>query len=245
MYLKESRTSSDPVYSNPCLIIRSRAPKDGNLSFSCLETLREVLEDWGDAPYEHILDYTTRTIPYLSTFYREPIDWASIQPYSDLRYALSFPQRLQIHRFVKEPEKTVCQYSSHSESRVVSINEVAEIYLALCGNQPDKIPSRENLGFNLKTVLHALEKVRNKKEVGTEKYPAEIARAARLTDALLNSMSFRSYSSRVALEAGMLFLKKSGYSFDRDILEDHWPDGDSPEILKKWFRRMCEKVDTQ
>ena len=245
MYLKESRTSPDPVYSNPCLIIKSHAPKDRNLSYVCLNTLRKVLEDWGDEPYEHILDYTTRTIPYLSTFYREPIDWNSIQPYRDLKYALSFLQRCQIHTFVKEPEKAICEYSRHNEWRVVSINEVVEIYLALCGDQPDKIPSHENLGFNLKKVLYALEKMRNKNQVGTEKYPTEIGKAVQLTDALLNSMSFRSYSSRVALETGMLFLKKLGYSFEGDVLEDHWPDRDSPEILREWFSRMFVKVDTE
>ena len=51
-------------------------------------------------------------------------------------------------------------------------------------------------------------------------------------------MSFRGYSSRVALKTGMLYLKKSGYTFDRDVLEVNWPDGHSYEILKKWFRSV-------
>ena len=51
-------------------------------------------------------------------------------------------------------------------------------------------------------------------------------------------MSFRGYSRRVALKTGMLYLKKSGYTFDRDVLEVNWPDGHSYKILKKWFSNV-------
>ncbi len=245
LYLTESRTSSDPVYSNPCLIIKSSEQNDKNLSCLCLNTLREVVEDWGDKPYEHILDYTARTIPYLSTFYREPISWSLIQPYRDLKYALSLPQRVQIHRFVEEPEKARFQHHTYSDWCPVSINEVVEIYLALCGQLPDKIPSQGYLGFNLQNVLYAFDKLRNKNQHATGKYPTEIDRAAQLTTSLLNHMSFKSYSSRVALKTGMLFLKKLCYSFGGDVLEYHWPDGNSHKILKKWFSRVSVKVDTK
>ena len=127
----------------------------------------------------------------------------------------------------------------------VSINEVAEIYLALSGELPDKIPSRGYLGFNLQTALYAFEKLQDKNEDDTEKYPTEIDKAAKLTVSLLNSLSFRSYSSRVALKTGMLFLNKLGYSFYGDALETHWPDGNSLKILKKWFGRVSVKVDTR
>jgi hypothetical protein len=245
IYLTESRTSSDPVYSNPCQIIKSSEQNDKNLSRLCLNTLREVVEDWGDKPYEHILDYTTRTIPYLSTCYREPISWTLIPPYRDLKCALSLPQRVQIHRFVEEPEKAMFQHHTYSDWCPVSINEVVEIYLALCGQLPDKTPSQRYLGFNLQTILYAFDKLRNKNEGGTEKYPIEIDRAAQLTNSLLNFMSFKSYSSRVALKTGMLFLKKFGYSFDGDVLEYHWPDGNSQKILNKWFSRVSVKIDTK
>jgi hypothetical protein len=245
IYLTESQTSSDAVYSNPCLIIKSSEQNDKNLPCLCLNTLRKVVEDWGDKPYEQILDYTTRTIPYLSTCYREPISWSLIQPYRDLKYALSFPQRVQIHRFVEEPEKASFQHHTYSEWCPVSINEVVEIYLALCGQLPDKIPSQRYLGFNLQTVLYAFDQLRNKNEGGTEKYPTEIDMAVQLTNSLLNFMSFKSYSSRVALKTGMLFLKKLGYSFCGDVLEHHWPDGNSHKILKKWFSRVSVKVATK
>ena len=244
IYLTESRTSTDPVYSNPCLIINAYKQEDKNLSGICLETLREVIKDWGNRPYEQILDYTARTIPFLSTCYREPIDWTLIQPECDFKQALSLSQRTQIHRFVEEPEKALIQNHASNERCPVSIHEVAEIYLALCGELPDKIPSQDYLGFHLQTVLYAIDKLRERDKGGTEKYPAEIDRAAQLTETLLNSMSFRSYSSRVALETGMFYLKKTGYSFRGDILEDHWPDGNSLEILREWFRRVSVKVDT-
>jgi hypothetical protein len=238
LYLTESRTSPDQVFSNPCLIIKTSEDNVNNLSGPCLNTLREVVEDWGDKPYRQILDYTTRTIPYLSTCYRDPISWTLLQPYLDLKYALSLPQRVQIHRFVEEPEKAMLQKHVNNKWGPVSINEVAEIFLALSGELPDKIPSRGYLGFNLQAALCAFDKLRDKNEGGTEKYPTEIDKATQLTVSLLNSMSFRSYSSRVALKTGMLFLTKLGYSFDGDALETHWPEGNSHKILKKWFSRV-------
>lgn len=245
IYLTESRTSSDPVYSNPCLIIKSSEQKYKNLPGLCLDTLKEVVEDWGDKPYEQILDYTARTIPYLSTCYRDPVSWTLIQPYRGLKCALSFPQRVQIHRFVEEPEKAVFQHQTYSEGFPVSINEVVEIYLALCGQLPDKIPSQKYLGFHLPTIRYAFDNLKEENEGGTEKCPTEIDRAAQLTNSLLHFMSFKSYSSRVALITGLLFLKKSGYSFGEDVLECNWPDGNSHEILKKWFSRVSVKVDTR
>jgi len=244
LYLTESRTSKDPVYSNPCMIIKASEQNDENLSHRCLNTLKEVVEDWGNKPFEHILDYTTRTIPHLSTYYRESIDWTSIRPHRDLRYALSLPQRVRIHKFVDEPEKATFQHHSSGECCPVSVNEVAEIYLALCGERPNKMPSQEYLGFNLQTVLYAFDKLRDKNERGLEKSPIEIDKAAQLTHSLLNSMSFMSYSSRVALITGMLYLKKLDYSFDGDVLENHWPDGNSQKTLKEWFSRVSVRLGT-
>ena len=245
IYLTESRTSPDPVYSNPCMIIKSHEHYDKKLSSLCLKTLRETIEDWGDKPYEHILDYTTRTVPYLSTSYRQAIDWTLIQPYRNFKYVLSIPKRVQIHRFVEEPEKAISQHQTDSEWRMLSINEVAEIYLALCGELPDKIPSQGHLGFNLQTVFDAFNKLRDKKDGGAEKYPTEIDKAAQLTYSLLNSMSFRNYSSRVALKTGMLFLKKSDYSFKGDVLEENWPQGNDYKTLREWFRKVSTKVDNR
>jgi hypothetical protein len=45
LFWEESHTSSDPVYSNPCLIIKSCEDKDTGMVTSCLNTLREVVEE--------------------------------------------------------------------------------------------------------------------------------------------------------------------------------------------------------
>jgi hypothetical protein len=241
LYLEESRTSSDPIYSNPCMIIRSFEPQDKDLSSLCLNTLQEVVQEWGDKPYKSILDYTTRTIPFLATCYREPIDLTQIMPFHTLKHALSLPARIQIHKFVEDPEKAISDDMTCGDFMAVTINEVAEIYLALCGGRPDRIPSQSWLGFDLQAINFAMRKLN---EDVSEKHPAEFEKAAQLTVNLLDSMSFRSYSGRVALTTGMLFLKRHGYFFGGDVLEDHWPEGNAPRILRKWFRRVSAKVDT-
>ena len=240
----ESRTSADPVYSNPCLIIKARSPSEKNLSSPCLNTLQEVMQDWGDKPYELILDYSARTIPYLSTSYREPIDWTLSRPYRELKQVLPYPQRVCIHSFVEKPEKPVHQSEACSQGGPVSVHEVAEIHLAVCGGQPGEIPSREYLGFDLQSVHHALDKPAGRNESGSN-YLDAIEKASQITDSLLTSLSFRSLSARVALKTGMFFLRKQGYSFDGDVMEAHWPDGNSYEILKEWFGRVSVRVDTK
>ena len=242
LYLEESRTSSDAVYSNPCLIIKSWQDKNKSLPAACLNTLQEVVLEWADEPYETILDYTTRTIPYLATCYREPIDLTTIEPFRDLRRALTLPQRIQIHRFVEKPDRAMCEDISGGKFFPVSLNEVTEIYLALCGNFPDKIPSRTYLGFNLQAIQQAFNKINGVKSDRTARHPSEFEIAAQLTGALMDSMSFKSYSGRVALKAGMLFLKKLGYSFGGDVLEDHWPKSYSTGALRDWFNRVSVKV---
>jgi len=242
--LKESRTSSDPVYSNPCLIIKACGPKNKNLSSSSLHALRDVLEDWGDKPYDLILEYTARTIAYLSTSYREPIDWTSSRPYHELTHVLPYPERLSIHKFVEKHETPAPRSDARCQEVPLSVHEVAEIYLALCGEHPDKIPSREYLGFDLQSVHHALDKQAGKNE-GSYKHLDEIEKASQIADALFTALSFRSLSARVALKTGMFFLRKKGFSFHDDVLEEHWPDDNSYEILKEWFGRVSVRVDTK
>jgi prophage maintenance system killer protein/uncharacterized phage-associated protein len=245
IYLEESRTSTDPIYSNVCVIIRSRARKDNELSNSCLNTIGQVIEDWGDKSFEDILDYTTRTIPFLSTTYREHIDLTMIQPSRGLKRALSLPERVQIHQFMEAPEDAVGQGIAHGDSCPVSINEVAEIYFALCGDLPEKIPSREHFGFNAQAVVEALAAVDDRNDNTTEKYPTDIDNAAQLTDSLLDSICFKHYSGRVALKTGMLFLKRSGYSFNGDVLEESWPQGNDYERIREWFRRVSVRAGTE
>jgi uncharacterized phage-associated protein len=244
IYLEESRTSADPIYSNVCMIIRSRESKDNKLSIPCLNTMREVVEDWGDKGFEDILDYTTRTIPFLSTTYREHIDLTMIKPLRGLKRALPLPKRVQIHKFMEAPEEVVGEDFAYSDSCPVSMNEVAEIYLALCGDLPERIPSREHFGFNAPAMLEAFQTVEDKNEGRKEKYPTDIVRAARLTDFLLDSICFKQYSGRVALKTGMLFLKRSGYSFDGDVLEESWPRGNDYKSLGEWFSRVSVKEES-
>ncbi len=243
--LEESRTSTDPIYSNVCMIIKSRERKENKLSTPCLNTVREVVEDWGDKSFEDILDYTTRTIPFLSTTYREHIDLTMIQPSRGLKRALSLPERVQIHQFMEAPEDTVGQGIAHGDSCPVSINEVAEIYLALCGDLPENIPSREHFGFNAQAVVAALAIADDSNEDGSAKYPTHTDKAAQLTNSLLDSICFKHYSGRVALKTGMLFLKRSGYSFNGDVLEESWPQGNDYERIREWFHRVSVKAGTE
>jgi hypothetical protein len=237
--LAEARTSSDPVYSNPCYIIKLCRPCDESISCHGLSTLRAVTEDWADKPYEQILDYTVRTMPYLSTGYRELIDWTSIRPNRDLKAALSAPQRARIHRFIERPEETA--WRDLGEGPLVTINEVAEIYLALCGVHPDKVPPQEYLGFDLEAARHAIDFLRDGRRSGVEKARSETEKAARMADHIFNSMSFRSYSARVALTTAMLFLRRSGFSFCADALEDHWPEGNTYKAFMEWFGMKKKK----
>ena len=239
IYYEKSRTSKDPIYSNPVMIIRSREFEDEKLSIPCLNTLREVVADWADKSFEDLLDYTTRTIPFVSTTFREQIDLTLIQPFRGLKHAIPLSQRVRIHGFVEAGE-AVGQDIHHSESCLVSINDVAEIYLALCGDLPDKIPSREHLGFSPQALIEAFDGVDDKNEDGAEKYPTDIDKAAHLTESMLDSMCFRSYSGRVALITGMLFLQRSGYFFDVNILEENWPQGNDYETLREWFSRISQ-----
>jgi hypothetical protein len=234
IYIKVVHSNIDPF--NPCLIIRSHELEDKKLYTECLNTVREVLEDWGDRRFKDILNYTTRTIPFISTTYRDPIDLTKSQPSLSLSRVLSLPERIRIHQFVQAPEDAVDQDSGYSSDYCpVSINEVIEIYLALCGDLPGKIPSREHLGFNAQEIFEAFSTLNSKNKSGTGKHLTDIDKAAQLTDALLNSKSFRFLNHRVALKTGMLFLKRLGYSFQRNDLEENSTKAYDYKSIREWF----------
>lgn len=241
IYLERSRTSADPTYSNPIMIIRSCELKDTKFSTPCLNTLREVVEDWGEKSFKDILHYTARTIPFLSTSFREHIDLTAINRFRGLKHALPLPQRVRIHKFVEATDEGVGQDIAHSEACPASINEVVEIYLALRGDPPEEIPSREYLGFNAQAILEAFASVGERSKERTEKRSIDIDNAARFVYSLINSMCFKHYSARVALNTGILFLKRFGYSFGRDTLEENWPQGTDYETLREWFRSVSVK----
>jgi hypothetical protein len=245
VFLKASRTSSDPIYSNPCLIIRAGGPaKKGDFSAPPSPVLQEVLADWGEKAYEAILEYVARTVSFLSTPYREPIDWTLSPPHRGLIHTLSYHQRVFIHRFVEKPETPVDQPDALCREAPLSVPEVAEIYLAACGEPPDRIPSREALGFDLPSVFRVIDKEGGAHQSRPSNDADDMEGAARIAAALLTALSFRTFSARVALKTGMFFLRKKGYCFDGDVLGEHWPKGNSYEVLKEWFGRLSLRVDT-
>jgi hypothetical protein len=244
IYLEESRTSSDPIYSNVCMIIKSRRHKNDAIPVLAMNTLREVVEDWGERRFEDILDYTTRTIPFLATIYREHIDFTMTQPVRGLKAALTLPHRIQIHKFIETPDDAVVDDIAYGGSCQVSMNEVAEIYLALCGDLPEKLPSRDHFGFDAAAVMKALDGADGKTLTQKDEYPDDINEAARLADALLDSICFRHYSGRVALKTGMLCLKRCGYAFHGDVLEETWPEGNDYRRIREWFGRVSVRAGT-
>jgi len=242
IYLKVVPSNKDPF--NPCLIIRSHELKDKIQYTACLNTLREVLEDWGDKHFKDILDYTTRTIPFISTTYRDPIDLTRTQPLKDLKCVLSLSERISIHQFVQAPEGPYDRGIGRDGSHPLSVIEVAEIYLALCGVLPGKIPSRKHLGFNIQAVLEAFGTLDEKNEDGASKHFMDIHKATQLTDALMNSKGFGHLTHRVALKAGMLFLRRLGYSFEKNDLEEEFPLPYDYKTLREWFAKVSVKVVT-
>ncbi len=236
--LMDSRTSTDPVYSNPCKIIKAKDHHKDKLPIPWQNTLTRVEEEWGNKSFEDILDYTTRTIPFLSTPYRMQIDWKTIPLFDGLKRILSLDQRAQVHRFIDQPmerpERPGLVGGYVNESDPVSVNEIAEIYLALQGNLPEKIPSQDTLGFDAQDVVSAVRTLTGKHE----KHLTVIDKAAHLTSFLINSMSFKSYSGRVAIMTGILLLKRSGYSIDGDLLEESWPKGNDFDSVREWFGKV-------
>lgn len=242
VYFEESQTSDDPVYANPCLILKSSLRRRQKFPALCFNTIEEVVEDWGDKNFQCVLDYTTRTFPYLATTYRENIDFSIIEPADALRFALPLTQRLKLHRFVWAPEEVQADNFTFGEALTVSMSELTEIYLALCGDLPDKIPSRENLGFNHQAVMNAIRFSDIYIPDPKMEHENILDQASKLTHALIDSMSFKGYSSRVALIAGMLFLKKKGYQFASDVLEKSWPKSYLLSTIREWFYEIEVRI---
>lgn len=243
--LKESRTSTDPVYSNPCLIIKSCRQRNPCLPGAYVNTIEEVVENWSGKDFRWILDYTTRTFPYLSTTYREHIDFRNIEPSPALRQVLPLAQRVWLHRFVKTPEDVLNEMFNYGDPRVLSTSEIGEIYLALCGDPPDKIPDKDHLGFNSRALVKAINLAKNNLADSADTSEKDIDRAARLAHTIIDSMSFKTYSGRVALISGMLFLKKNGHHFYGDVMEKSWPQSYFYTTLRDWFQEINNPIVTE
>ena len=239
IYLKVARSTKDPF--NPCLIIRSHKLGGKRLSAEWLNTAEEVFEDWGNKRFGEILDYTTRTIPFLSTRYRGTIDMTRIRLLNDLKIVLSLPERIWIHQFIQAPAGEHDQVIGRRGSNTVSVKEVAEIYLSLCGDYPEKIPSRKHLGFSVQAILEALRGLDSKDKPITANYLNHIDLATQLTDKLINSNCFREVNYKVALKTGMFFLKRVGYCFKKNELEKNFTMIYDYQTLKEWFTRVSIK----
>jgi hypothetical protein len=240
IYIKVVSSNKDPF--NPCLIIRSHELETKKLNAECLNTVREVIEDWGDRRFKDILDYTTRTIPFISTAYRASIDLARCEQSLSLRHVLSLPERIRIHQFVQAPDEEFVQDNDYrNDGLPISVNEVVEIYLALCGDHPEKIPSRDHLGFNTRSIFDVFSHIQNENKNETDKPLNDIDKAAKLTGALWSSNSFRLLNHSVALKTGMLLLKRLGYSFQRKENEEILSKAYDYKSIREWFDIVLEE----
>ena len=128
---------------------------------------------------------------------------------------------------------------------MLSASEIAEIYLALCGDPPDKIPYKDHLGFNSRAVVKAISSAKNNTPDPAEKSVTNIDRAASLAHTIIDSMSFKTFSGRVALISGILFLSKNGYRFNENVMEESWPQSYFYPVLRDWFQTINNPIATQ
>ena len=241
IYIEQNRSEIESA--NPCLLIKCDNPSVENLSASCLHTLEEVLQDWGEKKFGPVLDYITRSIPYISTAYKERIDFRKIRPSPHLKKVLALRQRTWIHRFVQSPgEATGTEIDPDPDPFSVSIHEVAEIYLCLCGTAPHGILRPEHLGFDARRVLEVLDGLERRNGYGPEQEAKDVNKAAKLTELLVSSNCFGQKNRRVAFQTGLLFLKKRGFSFEEDLLGTISSKEYRYEEIKAFFQRIGTRV---
>jgi hypothetical protein len=236
IYIEQNRSEIESA--NPCLLIKCDDTGTGHLPDRCLNTLQNVIEDWGQKKFGKVLDYLTRTVPFLSTPYKEPIDFRKSPPSHQVKEVLPLSRRTHIHRFIHSPGEVVWNKNdSARDAAGVSLIEVAEIYLCLCGTVPQGIVSREHLGFDIRTVSAALA-VPDEIGVqgsGREDTDLDLSRAARLTESLAHARCFNHENEKVAFWAGMFFLKKRGYPLDKGFQEGIFPKLYEYEAIKAYF----------
>jgi hypothetical protein len=231
IYFKVARSTNEPF--NPCLILRAHKLDANRLPETLMNTAKKVSKDWGHKPFREILDFAARTIPYVATRFRSPIDFKTWAAYRDLTAVLSLQERIWIHDFVKAPEGEHNHLAGKGAQENVTIREIVEIYLALCGDRPDSIPARKNLGFNAHDLQHAVHD-RSRRDTGQTR----IEHAAHLADALMTAGSFAKSNQQVALKTGLLYLKKRGYFLMKDQLSTGSDAVNDFQSAKKWFARV-------
>lgn len=240
IYIERNRSEIESA--NPCLLIKSDIPGTDHLPGTCLHTLETVLTEWGKVKFGKVLDYFTRTIPFISTPYKAPIDFKRIPPFAGLREVLSLPQRKLIHRLVQPPGE-----AEDDESDVdlapspVSMQEVAEIYLCLCGTKPQGIVSPEYRGFDGKTLVEILKRLADTNGRGPGEKEIAVGTAARYTELLAGSRCFRHENEKIALQVGRLFLRKRGYSLDQRPGEENSLKGYGYTEIKAWFEGISKE----
>jgi hypothetical protein len=229
--------------ANPCLLIKYDDTDTGHLPDSCLNTLQEVIEDWGQKKFGKVLDYFTRTMPFLSTPYKDSIDFRKNPPSHQIKEVLPLSRRMQIHRFIHSPEEAMWDKNdSGRDAAGVSLSEVVETYLCLCGTGPQAIVSREHLGFDIRAVSAALAAPGGTGVQGSSGQEEDLSRAAKLTESLVHARCFNHENEKVAFWAGMFFLKKRGYVLGKDFQGGIFPKAYEYETIKAYFRRISGTV---
>ncbi|RLB15936.1 MAG: hypothetical protein DRN37_00670 [Thermoplasmata archaeon] len=240
IYIEEN--PSEIESANPCLLIKCDSPSTPTLPAAILNTLEAVLKEWGKEKFGKVLDYLTRTIPFISTPYRNPIDFRKIPPFTGLQEVLDLRQRTLIHRFVKSPWEEVGDgRDSRPDRAPVSIHEILEIYLCLCGTAPQGILSHDYHGFDVKKVLEILQMLDHGDGQGLGKKETLISKATECTHLLARSGCFKYTNEKVAFQAGMFFLKKMGYRLDQDFLKTNSFNGKGYQETKAWFERIIKE----
>ena len=237
IYIERNRSEIESA--NPCLLIKCDTPSTEKLSNTCLNTLEEVLKEWGKEKFGKVLDYFARTIPFISTPYKEVINFRNIPPFAGLKESLPLRQRTSIHRFVQSPCVAAGDESDWDHGATpVSVHEVAEIYLCLCGTGTRGILSPEYRGFDVREVLEILEALDMTHGNDPKVKETDIRKAAECTRLFARSGCFRHENEKVALQVGMFFLKKRGYSLDHRFLETNSFKGNGYEETRAWFERI-------
>lgn len=90
------------------LIIRPNPRKPQfKLSAIHMETLKEVIRDWGDKPYAEIVEYVKRTTLFTSTCFKSQIEFKSMKPSLESRRVLTAAEEKELTTFLNKNKKLI------------------------------------------------------------------------------------------------------------------------------------------
>lgn len=90
------------------LLIKANVDKTQvNLSKEYLDTLKEVIKDWGEKSLPEIVDYVKRTTLFTSTPFGAVIDFEAITPSKESREILSASEEKSLDSFIRRHKKLV------------------------------------------------------------------------------------------------------------------------------------------